>query len=613
MAKKLFKRKQNTFQVSVGEEGAVVVYSQSGYAKAKIFVKSVEQSDTEKLRELLAQDRDAMIYIYIDTLDQSYVQRSLPAVSSMGVGKVAQKRLEKEVPKDHLKAAVQIGRSPIGRKDWIYTFISSGMEPPVSTWIEFFLPFHNVIAGIYFLPVELYSVVTKLKHLAQKENQFQAKDKKSGLSKLLSSFRGDNGSSAGRWEVYLSQNKTGGFRQVAFQDGKIVFSRLLNNINDPLPDIVAGNIEQEIANSIEYMSRLSLGTDQEVDVYLILSSEILRYLRKEKIKATNLFVYSPFELANRLKVTEAAAEKDKFADPTILTIFSKVPNKIITLHTAVTGKVFRATQMINFIGFFFVFLIPFFAILIVYNITSVTDLKSSIAQIKNQALNFQAQLNEQKKRLELTESRIKEPIKPDHILELVELWKFFNVQQRNPILEISKLSKMMPLYARAKVIKWNFTDQMLFNYNTVIDSTKRSDMLAKTREFSLDMGFEIVVKRTGSSYEELEQKYSSLTDDITKAFADYDISVSELPQSITFQDTNAPISVNVIVKLPAAKKGIVVKTPAAPQVHASTTPAPRANNPNSRSTSSEAQSSPESEANKSTQQQDGAINSGGIQ
>ena len=52
MARKLFQRKANTFQVSVGEEGAVVVYTQSGYAKSKLFVKSPEPTDTEKLREL---------------------------------------------------------------------------------------------------------------------------------------------------------------------------------------------------------------------------------------------------------------------------------------------------------------------------------------------------------------------------------------------------------------------------------------------------------------------------------------------------------------------------------------------------------------------------------
>ncbi len=568
MARKLFKQKQNTFQVSVGEEGAVVVYTQSGYAKSKIFVKSTEQTDTEKLRELLAQDRDAMVYIYIDTLDQSYVQRSLPAVSAMGISKIAQKHLEKEVPKGHIKSCVQIGRSPTGRHDWIYTFISSGMEPPVSTWIDFFLPFHNVIAGIFFLPVEIYSVVTKLKYIAQKENQFQDKSKKTGLNKFLANFGKKDNGNAGRWEVYFSQNKTGGFRQAAFQDGKIIFSRLLNNINDPSPDVVAGNIEQEIANSIEYMSRLSLGTDQDVDVYLILASDILRYLRKEKIKATNLFAYTPFQLAEKIKVPEAAAEKDKFADPTILTALSKVKNHIITLHTPVTGKVYNVTRTINILGIFFVLLIPALIVMSVYFGSGIVDLKATIVQIQNQAISFQAQLNEQTKRLSTTEAKIKDPITAEHIIEVVEVDKFFESVKVNPIDIITRLSGIMPTYARAKVIKWNFEDPTLLGFRNM-DKASKVSVLGKKREYSLDADFEIIMKRTGSSYEELEQKYTGFTKEVIKAFSDFDISISDLPQNISFQDINTPVAVIIKVNYPPTKKGVVTRTAPAPQVQVS--------------------------------------------
>jgi cell division protein FtsL len=569
MAKKLFQRKKNTFQVSIGEEGAVVVYTQSGYAQAKIFVKSTEQADTEKLRELLSHDRDAMIYIYIDTLDQSYVQRSLPAVSAMGVNKVAQKRLEKEIPKGHLKACVQIGRAPSGRKDWIYTFISSGIEPPISTWIEFFLPFHNVIAGIYFLPIEIYSVVTKLKALAQKENQFQQKDKRSGLGKFLSFLQPTASTNSGRWEVYLSQNKTGGFRQAAFQDGKIIFSRLLNNINDPSPDVVAGNIEQEVANSIEYMTRLSLGAEQEVDVYLILSSEILRYLRKEKIKATNLFTYSPFELANKIKVPEAASEKDKFIDPTLLTALSKVKSKIMTLHTPITEKVYNATQIINYIGLTFVFLIPVMIVFIIYFANNIFDLKASIVQVKNQALNFQVQVNEQKKKLTQTEGKIKESLKAAHVIELVNLYKFFKSASADPEVVIEKFSQVMPPYARVKVIRWNYDEPVMFGTQSSDKSVKTS-IIGKKREYALNIDLEVVMRRTGSTFDELEQKYTSFTKDIMKTFPDFDISISELPQVISFQESNSPVSLAVKLVYPATKKGAISKTPSIPQTQVQT-------------------------------------------
>jgi len=552
MSIKFLKGKGNTFQVSVGEEGAVVVYTQNGYAKAKMFVRSTEEIDTEKLRELLAKDKEARIFIYLDTLDQTYVQRTLPAVNAMGVQKLAFNRLEKEIPKGHIKTCVQIGRSPTGRQDWIYSFISASYEPPVSTWIEFFLPFQNVISGIYFLPIEVYSIVSKLKSIALKENQFQQKVKATALSSFMGSFKSNKAANTGRWEVYLSHNKTGGFRQVAFQDGKIIFSRLLNNINDPSPDVVAGNIEQEVANSIEYMSRLSLGTEQEIDVYLIISGDILRYLRKEKIKATNLITYTPNTLAQKIMVPEASSDKDKFADPTVLTALSKVPRKIQTLHTAVTSKVYMSVFAIDFIAMALLFAIPVCILTILYFTSNIIELRGSITQVKVQSRNFQDQLNEHKKTLGASEEKIDEKISADHLIEIIDNYKYFNSQQKTPFSIINKLSKILPIYARAKVIKWIYDEPKLFN-----PSGKDSiSTIAAKRDYKVSVEVEVLMLRTGSTFEELEQKYTTFVQSIKNEFKEYDLEISDMPQNFSFQEqeSNTPITITVKLSFPSTKQ-----------------------------------------------------------
>jgi cell division protein FtsL len=364
----------------------------------------------------------------------------------------------------------------------------------------------------------------------------------------MSSIKPSQSADLGRWEVYLSQNKTGGFRQVAYQDGKIIFSRLLNNINDPSPDVVAGNIEQEVANSIEYMSRLSLGSDQEIDVYLILSSDILKYLRKEKIKATNLITYTPHALAEKIKVPEASTEKDKFSDPTVLTALSKVPSKLQTLHTAVTAKVSKTVFAIDFVSTFLVFVIPACLLAILYFASNIIELRGSMSQVKIQAKNFEAQLNEQKKTLDSSEEEIKENISAIHLIEIVDNYAFFNSLHKDPFIILNKLSRILPSYARAKVIKWIYDEPKLLNPSAPDSITS----LSLKRSYTMSVEVEVLMIRSGNTYEELEQKYTSFVQSIKTTFKDFDLVISDMPQNFSFQEqeSSAPMVIKVQMSFP---------------------------------------------------------------
>ena len=65
---RLSSTKGNSFQVSIGDDGVVVVYTQNGYAKNKLFIRSTEETETARLTQLLNSDPDAYVYLYIDPL-----------------------------------------------------------------------------------------------------------------------------------------------------------------------------------------------------------------------------------------------------------------------------------------------------------------------------------------------------------------------------------------------------------------------------------------------------------------------------------------------------------------------------------------------------------------
>jgi len=87
------------------------------------------------------------------------------------------------------------------------------------------------------------------------------------------------------WQIFICHNKVGGFRQVAFKNDKILFTRLISSAIGESPDFVVGNIEQEVQNSFEYLKRLSLKEGENCDIYFIVSQEVKNRLIKVKFKS----------------------------------------------------------------------------------------------------------------------------------------------------------------------------------------------------------------------------------------------------------------------------------------------------------------------------------------
>ncbi|MFN8833460.1 MAG: hypothetical protein ACK5WS_06705, partial [Alphaproteobacteria bacterium] len=307
--KKIFAENSSSLQVSVGSEGAVVLYIKDYVIEQRLFIRTTSRHDTAKLLKILEQDRDVSVHIYLDTLDQTYIQRNVPFVYTLNPSKIAQQRISKEVPDDYLKVCVKLGQTAVGRKDWIYTFISAPYEEPFSQWIELFLYHHTFIEGIYFLPVELPRILPFLRGTRALDNH-----RRYWFSSLLDKHITEKHFG---WEILITHSKASGFRQTIFYNGKIVLSRILVAIKSQDPAVIAGDIELEVNNSLEYLANVFMGFyDKHIDVYLVIGDDICSHIRREKVpKHTK--IYTPYNFAKLVGVTECS-EYDKFVDPFLL-------------------------------------------------------------------------------------------------------------------------------------------------------------------------------------------------------------------------------------------------------------------------------------------------------
>ena len=206
------------FALFLGDEGAILVYMKGATVLSRQFAPDAEEANLKVFQDVLSQDKRAPLYFIIDTMDQVFVQQTLPPVSSLSVGKLIKRRLDRDFGANDIKGALKMGREQTGRKDWNFLMVSVERTPYISSWLDFAAELPNRFAGIYLFSVEGERIIRY-------------------FEKAFSTPQDDGVS---RWKLLVSHNKVGGFRQVILRDGRMVFTRMTQPIGDPTPEVIAG-------------------------------------------------------------------------------------------------------------------------------------------------------------------------------------------------------------------------------------------------------------------------------------------------------------------------------------------------------------------------------------
>ena len=309
---KFYAKKGTRYALIIGDEGAILIYIDGGVVKSRNFIASASPENLKEFADILAKDVKSPLYIIIDSMDQSFVQQTLPPISQMGVAKLINRRLDRDLGKDVIKGYVLLEREKTGRRDWNFLMVSLEKSPQLTLWLEFVEKIGNRLAGIYLLSVEAEYIVKALdaamglpkKNLGKKPSKKDLKD------------------APPSWKLFVSNNKVGGFRQVVLKDGRIIFTRLTQPVGDASAGVVSGNIEQEMSSTIEYMKRLSFNSSHGLDVYIIASEEVNSSIDLSKIQASNVYKFTPFEVAEFVGITGAAQTADQFGDVIVSSIIA---------------------------------------------------------------------------------------------------------------------------------------------------------------------------------------------------------------------------------------------------------------------------------------------------
>lgn len=325
------KKSKKAFVLTVGDEGAILTHFDKGTLINRVFVDSPFSPDIKLMKKLFDLYPSIPITIYVDIIEQNYVHTKLPPLSSSAVKKQAERKLTRDFQPNDLNNYVRLGRDKEGRKDWQYLFISLANTEPFSNWIELVLEQKNKLNGVYILAVESIEMVNELN------------------SKLTEA-------STQPWNLIVMHNKVSGFRITAFKEGKIYFTRLTQHlIGENVAEVVAGNLEQEISNTIEYLKRLGFRDEKDAHISIIANEEILKKIELSRMNFGRINKYTPHGAASKLNITYAVKEKDKYADILCSAHFINARKKHLVFNSKITKQVLglqTATLAISTMGFF---------------------------------------------------------------------------------------------------------------------------------------------------------------------------------------------------------------------------------------------------------------------
>jgi ribosomal protein L39E len=537
------KKRVGKFMLMIGDDGAILTYLQRGLVVKRLFAVSPAPEHTEALRALLDSDDRAPITILLDSLDQSYQRQTLPPVAKVSLNKIIKRRLERDFAADDIKGALEIGREKTGRKDWNYLLVAVANNGTLPQWVDICLDRDNPFKGILLSPVECEPLIRGLAaHVGMNEDsaakavgiaveqaaqsadsqneamsgEHAAASKKSRAKQKKIAIKTNKKASAiPTWQMLITHHKVGGFRLVALQEGKLTFTRITQPIGDSSPAIIAGSVEQEAMNTIEYMRRIGYNEGEPLDVFVIVSDEIRAAIDPRNIPARSHHFFTPHEAAVALKIEGAAQPEDHYGD-VLLSAFSQSQRRHrIVLHPPGTAQL-AGLHMGSF-GLRATAMIACFA-LTLYGAQTAMDayeIERSISKL-NGALEVE--------RGEFAAAKAIMDKFPKHLPLMLDVWRIYSYYAK------AQIHFPQTVFRRVFETSGPFVAFSEFDWErTIAAAANGAPIDPSTARVALKVYAEYI-KQPEDTITSLKQKLSDLLALNAKSLADYDVSYVNLPE-----------------------------------------------------------------------------------
>ena len=501
------KSAKGRFTLIVGDEGAILVKISEGKVVNRIFASAPDEVSTRTMADNFLQSPGYPITVLFDFIDQSYVRQTLPPVSSFSVGKIITRRLNKDFLPDDIKGYVILDREKTGRKDWNYLMVSLPNNGLLQKWINFVVEKENPFGGIGLVPIEVQPMMRAIEKKFLKEKGKNAKPLE--------------------WNILVTHNKVGGFRQVVLRNGKLILTRMAQPVGESSPDVIAGNIEQEIINTLEYLKRLGLQDSNTATITVICSEEIKKFLDTNNIKVGENHLLTPYETGNLLGLKDSAQPNDHFGDIIISSFVAKRKKLLLQLNTPYTQKIIKCYNYLKYLKIFFITAILAFIAVSAFNGYEIYVKEQEISKLEETEKGLSSDLAKLKTKSSSIETDA------NYYNDIVTLVKLMNQPDYNLLEFVNTLSLLGEDSALVQKMEWTLSD------------LSKSQPTSENRSIKSVIDFHLTASKL--SKVDFSANVMGLIGNLKKSFGHFDVTYTDIPgitseekeiKSIITQDGN---------------------------------------------------------------------------
>lgn len=448
------KSKKGEFTLFVGDEGAILCCIEDGEVTRRLFAVAPDDKSSAAFKALLEEHENYGINMIVDMIDQSYVRHTLPPVTPLGVNKIIQRRLDRDFAPDDIKGAISLGREKSGRKDWNFLLIALSYNDKLRDWCDLLYDLTNRFKGIYLAPVESEYIINQLARAIQKSalseptnNNEGEKTTKTKTPKFKKPSK--QAIELTHWNILITHNKTGGFRQVVLKGGKLVFTRVAQSTEEDNASIIAGNVEQEVKNTIEYLRRLSFNNYSTLDITIIIGEDIKQHISADAFQESTTHIITPYQASELLGIQKSVLSGDRYADILLSCAFAKAKKKKLRLATPYLKKT-ETLYKAHTATFLFTILCSLSLLgASAYYGYSIFSLNDEISESETQAKSTKARLNDFKTKASTFEE---DPFKVDSLIKIHDL---ITAESPDYFNDIQKLAPLIDETFTVNALSWD--------------------------------------------------------------------------------------------------------------------------------------------------------------
>lgn len=467
------------YSIMIGPNGIWLKINNNKKVIKDLFIeKSVFSEHKEDIKNFFEQDKKSNIYIFLDNLTQNYTRKHFPLLNPIDLHRISERRFNMEIPATDLRAKFFLGKNK-EKKVYEYLFISASMDDELNMIFNFLQSIPNMIFGIYMVPLEAQNLL----NIVFKKSKISKKNK----PELV---------------ILLLETRVGGFRQVSFKDGKLLFTRLLSDDNNELSKDFRTKFlffEEDIKKTISFIKRFVPYLDYSKLALITITNDNVSSIF-EKMNLQNIAKYNyTIDNFNKIFLKKYTKENDVFCENFIeyIVVFKKYVHSFIIDKVKYIKNLYNISYCIKYIFYFIFCLFLYFSISFLF----------VFLKYKTNANNLKANL----KSIELEFKKEKESdlfLKsedPYFIIEMAKLYNFYVVNYKNPfkyneyINAIFDKTDTLITSIRWKLNNFNYlilgssgaNDSIEIDFNLVNESGSLDDLLNNYENFKINVKTEL--------------------------------------------------------------------------------------------------------------------------